>query len=177
MWKSHRNTNEMRNTRAGRSDGSAHECTKRHIKNSKRHLSPQWLRGWFCCIDSLLIVTPTMGFCKCSMFCCALLYVHSSFAILLMGKRELVALLSWSSWCLMIGVWLFLTVPWVCLQFVNVVLVFPDCARLLFSINPYKHFVLFSETKANSADLDQPLQNTAPDQALYCFFTEWCMNF
>ena len=28
------------------------------------------------------------------MFCCALLYVHSSFAIILMGKRELVALLS-----------------------------------------------------------------------------------
>ena len=28
------------------------------------------------------------------MFCCMLLYVHSSFAIILMGKRELVALLS-----------------------------------------------------------------------------------
>ena len=27
------------------------------------------------------------------MFCCVLLYVHSSFAIILMGKRELVALL------------------------------------------------------------------------------------
>ena len=27
------------------------------------------------------------------MFCCALLCVHSSFAIILMGKRELVALL------------------------------------------------------------------------------------
>ena len=82
-----------------------------------------------------------MGFCKCSMFCCALLYVHSSFAILLMGMRESVALLSWSSWCLMIVVWLLLVVPWVCLQFVNVA--FPDYARLLFSINPYKHFVLF----------------------------------
>ena len=35
-----------------------------------------------------------MGFCNFSMFCCALLYVHSSFAIILMGKRELVALLS-----------------------------------------------------------------------------------
>ena len=29
-----------------------------------------------------------MGFCDCSMFCCALLCVHSSFAIILMGKRE-----------------------------------------------------------------------------------------
>ena len=31
------------------------------------------------------------GFCNCSMFCCALIYVHSSFAIISMGKRELVA--------------------------------------------------------------------------------------
>ena len=32
-----------------------------------------------------------MGFCNCSMFCCVLqLSVHSSFAIVLMGKRELV---------------------------------------------------------------------------------------
>ena len=35
-----------------------------------------------------------MGFCNCSMFCCALHYVHSNFATILMGKRELVALLS-----------------------------------------------------------------------------------
>ena len=52
------------------------------------------------------------------MFCCTLLYVHSSFAIILIGKRELVALLSLSSWCLVFVVWLFLAVPWVCLQFV-----------------------------------------------------------
>ena len=39
------------------------------------------------------------------MFCCTLLYVHSSFAIILMGKRELVALLSLSFWCLVM-VWL-----------------------------------------------------------------------
>ena len=32
------------------------------------------------------------------MFCCTLLYVHSSFAIISMGKRELVALLCLSSW-------------------------------------------------------------------------------
>ena len=38
-----------------------------------------------------------------------------------MGKRELVALLCLSSWCLVIVVWLFLTAPWVCLQFVIVV--------------------------------------------------------
>ena len=71
-----------------------------------------------------------MGFCNCSMFCCALIYVHFSFAIILMGKRELVALLSLSSWCLVIVVWLFLEVPWVCLQFV--IVVYPDNTHLLF---------------------------------------------
>ena len=37
-------------------------------------------------------------------------------------ERELAALLSLSSWCLVIVVWLFLSVPWVCLQFVIVIL-------------------------------------------------------
>ena len=64
------------------------------------------------------------------MFCYALLCVHSSFAIILIGKRELVALLSLSSWCLMIDVWLFLVVPWVGLQFV--IVMFPDHTHLLF---------------------------------------------
>ena len=67
------------------------------------------------------IVTPIAGVCNCSMFCCTLLYVPSSFAIILMGKRALVALLSLSSWCLVNVVRLFLMVPWVCLQFVIVV--------------------------------------------------------
>ena len=39
-----------------------------------------------------------MGVCNCSMFCCTLLYVHSSIAIILIEKRELVALLNLSSW-------------------------------------------------------------------------------
>ena len=52
-----------------------------------------------------------MRVCNCSMFCCTLLDVPSSFAIILMGKREQVALLSLSSWCLVIVVWLFFTVP------------------------------------------------------------------
>ena len=66
------------------------------------------------------------------MLCCTLLYVHSSFAIILMGKRELVALPSLSSWCLVIVLWLFLAVPWVCLQFV--IVVFPDHTHTLFLI-------------------------------------------
>ena len=69
----------------------------------------------------LSIVTHIVGVFNCSMFCCSLLYAHSSFAIILMGKRELVALLSLSSWCLVIVVWLFLAVALVCLQFMIVV--------------------------------------------------------
>ena len=39
------------------------------------------------------MVTSIMGFCNCSEFCCALLCIHSNFAIISMGKRELIALL------------------------------------------------------------------------------------
>ena len=42
------------------------------------------------------------------MFCFTSLYVNYSFAIILMGKRELAALLSLSSWCLVMVVWHFL---------------------------------------------------------------------
>ena len=58
------------------------------------------------------------------------LYVRSSFAIILMGMRELVALLSLSSWGLVMVVWLFLAAPGVCLRFV--IMVFPDHTHLLF---------------------------------------------
>ena len=71
-----------------------------------------------------------MGVCNCSMFCCPLLYAHSSIAIILMGKRELVALLNVSSWCLMMVERLFLEVQWGCLRFV--IVVFPDHTHLLF---------------------------------------------
>ena len=71
-----------------------------------------------------------MGVCNCSMFCCTLLYVHSSIAITLMGKRELVALLNLSSWCLVMVERLFLAMPRGCLRFV--IVVFPDHTHLLF---------------------------------------------
>ena len=73
-----------------------------------------------------------MGVCNCSMFCCTLLYVHSSIATILMGKRELVALLNLSSWCLVMFERLFLTVPRGCLRFV--IVVFPDHTHLLFLV-------------------------------------------
>ena len=71
-----------------------------------------------------------MGVCNYSTFCCTLLYVHSSNAIILMGKRELVALLNLSSWCLVMVEQLFLAVPRGCLRFV--IVVFPDHTHLLF---------------------------------------------
>ena len=64
------------------------------------------------------------------MFCCTLLYVYSSIALILMGKRELIALLNLSSWCLVMVERLFLAVPRGCLQFV--IVVFPDDTHLLF---------------------------------------------
>ena len=48
-------------------------------------------------MDFLFIVTPIVGVGYCSMFCFTLLYVHSSIAIILMGERELVAMLNLSS--------------------------------------------------------------------------------
>ena len=71
-----------------------------------------------------------MGVCNFSMFYCMLLDVHSSVAIILMGNRELVALLNLSSWCLVMVERLFLAVPQGCLQFV--IVVFPDHTHLLF---------------------------------------------
>ena len=72
----------------------------------------------------------------------SLLFVHSSIAIILMGKRELVALLNLSFWCLVMVEWLFLTVPRGCLQFVIVVL--PDHTHLLFLASDeesFSHFI------------------------------------
>ena len=71
-----------------------------------------------------------MEVCNRSMFCCTLLYVHSSIAIILIGKREMIALLNLSSWCLVMAEWHFLALPWGFLRFVSVV--FPDHTHLLF---------------------------------------------
>ena len=67
-----------------------------------------------------------------SLFCYALICVHSSFAIL-KRKRKLVALLLLFYRCIVTikVLCLFLVVPWVCLQYM--ILVFPDHTRLLFN--------------------------------------------
>ena len=97
----------------------------RRFGTSKMHLSPQWLRllSILRCgsvvADLSFIVTPIVGVCNCSMFCCTLLYVNSRFALICV-----------SSWCLVIVVWLFLMMPRACLQFV--IVVFLDHTHLLF---------------------------------------------
>ena len=65
-----------------------------------------------------------------------------------MGRRELVAWLCLSSWCLVIAVWLFLTMPRVCLQFV--IVVFQDHTHLLFLLVPQKtvYLGLFFQTSS-----------------------------
>ena len=85
-----------------------------------------------------------MGFCNCFMFCCALLYVHSSFAIILMGKRELVDLLSLSSLCLVVVMWFFFAVQWVSLQFV--IVVFADHTNLFSLASIFSRFLPNSVT-------------------------------
>ena len=69
------------------------------------------------------------------MFCYSSRYVHSSIAIILMEKRELVALLNLSSCCLVMVQLLFLAVPRGCLRFV--ILVFPDHTHLLFFLKDH----------------------------------------
>ena len=72
------------------------------------------------CMSPLPILSILADFLQ-TLFCCTLLYAHSSIAIILMRKRELVAFLNLSSWCLVMVEWLFLAVPWGCLRFVIVV--------------------------------------------------------
>ena len=84
-------------------------------------------------------MTLIVGVCNCSMFGCMLLYFHSSIAIILMGKRELVVLLKSSPWCLMVVGRLFLAVPRGCLLFV--IVMFLDhthyfCKEVCLVVNP-----------------------------------------
>ena len=66
-----------------------------------------------------------------SLFCYALFCIHSSFAIILKRNRKLFALLflSYRSIVTINVMWLFLTVPWVGLQYVIVIC--PDHTHFL----------------------------------------------
>ena len=78
------------------------------------------------------------------MFFCTLLCVRSRIAIILMGKRELVALLNLSSWCPVMVEWLFLAMPQGCLRFV--IVVFPDHTHLLIYWDNPRIFFLYALT-------------------------------
>ena len=105
---------------------------------------------------------------SCCMFCCALLYVHSTFAIILMGKRELVALHDLSSWCHMIILCLVLAVPWVCLRFV--IGVYPYHTHLLFLTSPPElqlNKFNTSDTEAAFLDLHLSISNDIVSTNIY----------
>ena len=74
-----------------------------------------------------------MGFCDCSNLCCALLCALSSFVIILIWNRELVALiyLSFRRPVTVIVLYLFFMVPLFGLQCVIVVQAFPDHTHFL----------------------------------------------
>ena len=80
------------------------------------------LRRWFCCCLFAVNVTPIVGFCNCSMYCCELLCIRSKICNHLDGEERAGCWLS--SWCLVIVVWHYLKMPRVCLQFV--IVVYPD---------------------------------------------------
>ena len=73
-----------------------------------------------------------------SLFCYTLLCANFSFAIILKRKRKMVLLLLLSCRYIVTinGLWLFLTVPWVGLQYVS--MVFPDHTHLLINIKQVK---------------------------------------
>ena len=79
-----------------------------------------------------MFVARIAGFCVCSMSYCALLCVLSSFAIILIGKTDLVASLRLSSWRLVVVMLVFLTVLWVGLQ--CAVVVIPHHTHSLFDL-------------------------------------------
>ena len=90
-------------------------------------------------------------------FCCTLLYIHSSIAIIIIGKGELVALLNFSC-CLVMVEWLILAVQWGCLRFV--IVVFPDHTYLLFfcdNLMNYRHYLHYVNTAYKSYLVDKGL--------------------
>ena len=109
----------------------------RRFGTSKMHLSPPVAKA---AIRSKAVVLLLLTFCllllplwKSVIVLCFV--VRYFIAIILMGKRELIALLNLSSWCLVMVKRLFLAVPWGCLQFV--IVVFPDHTHLLFLVTTY----------------------------------------
>ena len=78
----------------------------------RKNLGSIWKIGRYPIKVSEVLVGPIVGFCGCSMFCCS-----EPCVFILMGMRELIALVYVSFWCLMtiIVPWPILTVPWISL--------------------------------------------------------------
>ena len=70
-----------------------------------------------------------------------------------MGKRELIAWLNLSSWCLVMVEQLFLAVPWGCLRFV--IVVFPDYTHLLFFTVKNQIFIQSSTCSSRISNSDR----------------------
>ena len=87
----------------------------------------------------LMYFSLFVGILCLSLFCYALLCVHSSFAIILKRKRKLVDLLLLSYRCIVTlkVLWLLLAVPWVSL--LCVIVVFPDHTDLFFMFSYSTH--------------------------------------
>ena len=106
------------------------------------------------------------------MFCFVVLYfIHSSIATILMGKRELIALLNLSSWCLAMVERLFLAVPRGCLQFV--IVVFPDHTHLLF-FTVYKGLIWVHSMDEKVWILISWLLMKPADLVLFCLQMKKC---
>ena len=118
--------------------------------SSKIHLAPS---GLGCCPYRAVVLELLIGslwdsvivLCNVVRYFVSILVLQSSW----LGKRELVALLCLSPWCLMIVMWLFLAMPRVCLQFV--IIVFPDRTHLLYLI-PHL-YIFMTSTRARSYSL------------------------
>ena len=107
---------QLQRTRLGVGWGLKYIFTDQIAKNKQQ--APNHLWKFKFRVNLLLMYFPLfMGVLCLSVFSYALLCVHSSFAIILKRMRKLVALLLLSYMCIvtLTLLWLFLTVPWVCL--------------------------------------------------------------
>ena len=87
----------------------------------------------------------------------------------------MVALLSLSSWCLVIAVWLFLVVPLVCLQFV--IVVFPDHTHLLHVLLVLKTiFVVLRVTVLHRFPMGTNCAPLVADLLLFCYERDFMLS-
>ena len=102
------------------------------------HLRPPLAKATVCSkLLVLLLLACLLYLPSCLLLIYVLLYVLlCTFLVCnhLDGRRELVALLSLSSWYLVIVVWLFLAGQWVCMQFMIVII--PEHTHLLNMYRP-----------------------------------------